>query len=167
MVRNGRISVWLLLVALLLPGCRSFYRVEVGGEVPESAHSVFLIVADKDPTESVKSEDLVRLIRSDRHSKYLLFAQFDPDKGRPMRWRQQSLRGDSDMLRVRISEDETQLILSVDRALLESYRDLTIVALGHGTDGWYMEVCDAGKIRTEGGVHFDIGTSRFVRRLSR
>ncbi len=172
MSRTG-LSSWSLLLplALLLQSCSilpswmwtHYYEVEVTGSQPESTHSLFLIVADKDPLDG-DHQDLLRLIRAEMIGKYLLFAQFDPESGKPMRWRRQSVRGNSEQIRIEVSKDESLLTLLVDKDLLDAYRDLTVVAVGHGVGGWYSEVLDAGKIRNEDGMRLEIGAARFMRR---
>lgn len=157
----------LLCLVCLLPGCASWYKVEVGGEAPESTHSVFLIVADTDPIDAFKIEDMSKLITAERISKYLLFAQFDPDSARPLRWRKQSVRGDSDLVKVDLSSDGSVLTLRANKELLTTYPNLAIVVVGHGTEGWYAEAIDPGRIRSEEGTRLDIGSSRFLRRLLR
>lgn len=162
MLRTG-CSWLLLLLVLLLPACASYYRVEVGGDRPEQMRSLFLIVAEQDPLDA-NSQDVARLIRAEMIGKYLLFAQFDPAGGAPLRWHQQSLRGDSELIRINLNEDQSVVTLRVDKELLKSYGSLAVVAVGHGDGGWYSEVVDAGKIRNEEGLRLDIGASRFVRR---
>ena len=173
MFRTGLRPWSLLLLALLLQGCSilpswmwtHYYEVEVVGSQPESTHSLFLIVADKDPLEG-DNQNLLRLIRAEMISKYLLFAQFDPESGTPMRWRRQSVRGSSEQIRIEVSKDQSLLTLLVDKDLVEAYRDLTVVVVGHGVGGWYSEVFDAGKIRSEDGMRLEIGSARFTRRAN-
>ena len=156
---------WLLplLLACLPSACASYYRVDVGGDRPEQTHSVFVIVADRNPLGK-DNPDVSGLIRTERISNYLLFAQFDPDGEVPLRWRQQSLECRSELIKVTLSEDQTLLKLRVDKELMTPYGELTIVVIGHGSERWYAETVEAGKIRSEGGIRLDVGASRFVRR---
>jgi hypothetical protein len=164
MSRSGMRSWLLPLVAsLALTSCASFYRLEVGGDQADQVRSVFLIAADADPLEGGKV-DPAGLIRPDKIGSYLLFAQFDPADGSPLRWQEETVDSRSDMITVRCSSDLRTLTLTVDKALLEAYGGLTLVAVGHGAEGWYAESVDAGKIRLENGVRFDVGSARFVRR---
>jgi len=164
MLRTGiRRLVAPLAVALLLSGCASFYRLEVGGTQAEQVRSVFLIVADKDPLGG-GNVDAGSLIRPVKLGDYLLFAQYDPIGGGPLRWQEETLDSRSDMIEVGLSEDLATVFVRIDKALLEAYGQLTLVAVGHGVEGWYAEAVDAGKIRLEHGIRFDIGSARFVRR---
>lgn len=161
MLRTGP-GWWLLpLLFLLLPGCATYYRVEVGGDRPEQAHSVFLIVADKNPLAQ-DNKEVSALIRSERIGDYLLFAQFDPYEGTPLRWRQLPPQCRSELIGVELSQDQSVVKLRVDKELLQAYSDLTVIVVGHGANLWYSEVFDSGKIRNEGGVRLEVGTSRFV-----
>lgn len=155
---------WLtpMLLALLLPSCASFYRLEVGGDQADQIRSVFLLVADRNPLSD--SADASSLIRPDKVGGYLMFAQFDPVEGNPLRWQQVSLDSRSDMIKVNVSSDLRVLALTIDKALMEAYGQLTVVAVGHGAEGWYAESIDSGKVRLESGIRFDVGAARFVRR---
>jgi hypothetical protein len=164
MVRTGT-RFWLppLLGALMLASCASYYRLEFGGDKAEQVSSVFLIVADANPFDK-NSEDVSSLIRPDKVGEYLLFAQYDPVEGNPLRWKEESRNARSDLMKVELSSDARTVTLRIDKSLLEAYSQLTVVAVGHGADRWYAESVDPGEVRLGNGIRLDVGTAKFVRR---
>lgn len=164
MFRPG-LRFWLtpFLLATLLCSCASFYRLDVGGDQAEQIRSLFLIVADRNPLGG-NDTDAASLIHPDKVGDYLLFAQFDPVEGNPLRWQQVSLDARSDLIQVTLSADLRVATLKIDKSLMEAYSQLTVVAVGHGSEGWYAESVDSGKVRLESGIRLDIGSTRFVRR---
>lgn len=156
-----RLRPFMLLLLLLLAGCHSYYRVNVSGDKPDDVRSVFLIVATENPLAG-DNNDATMLIRAEKVSDYLLFAQFEPTGGAPLRWRAQRPHRRGDLIEVKLSEDQRRILLSVDKELLEAYGNLSVVAVCHGASRWYAEVFDSGRIRTEDGIRLEAGVSSFV-----
>ncbi|MCA8975300.1 MAG: hypothetical protein KDC98_11305 [Planctomycetes bacterium] len=155
---------WLLplLASALLSGCASYYRLDVGGDRAADLYTLYVLVAEENPLKA--NPAAASLVGPDKIGSYLLFAQFDPEDGEPLRWQEVTANKLTDLVLVSRSQDRKVLTLLVDKTLLESYKGLTVVAVGHGKDGWYAEPVEANLIRLNPGERFDVSRSKIVRR---
>ncbi len=151
----------LVFLCFLFSGCASYYKVYISGDRPEVIESVYVIVAENNPLakSDMKESELV----SDPEQQFLLFAEFLPSEGAPLTWTQHNPPPSiPEMIKLVMPADHRMIRLRVNRKMLETYSELTVLVIGHGSEGWYHWAAKTGQIRLESGMRLQTAASQFL-----
>jgi len=138
-------TLGLLLVVATFFGCGSIpfmgpgsMDLSVRGVELDEVVSIYLIVGDDaDLADIDDPRTIEKVVRPERHGKYVTFGQFKPRKGQSWTLEQRLLKPSHPDIEVSLSKKEAKLEVEIDRKLLESHPQLAIaVVVNCGNLGW-------------------------------
>lgn len=135
----------LALASLALSACSSIpfmgpgsMDVKIRGVELDEVVSVYLIIADDADLADVDDPRTIeKIVRPERHGKYVTFGQYRPVKGQSWTFEQRLLKPSHDLVDVSQAKKAPELEVEIDRELLESHPQLSMaIVVNCGNQGW-------------------------------
>lgn len=153
MTRSGAYAAVVAGAVLVLSACNSFYFA-VGAPDMSRVRSIFVIVDAREKLSHGTREEIMNLVRPERHDSYPFFAQFLPKEGST--WERVALSGVK--VEPKISGDRISVKIPPD--FIELQKDpLIALVVGFDNNEWK---CEADPLVLEGESEYVISSTGLV-----